>query len=221
MGFSRQESSSGLPFPPPADLPHPGTEPASHLLHWLAGALLLRYLGNPKGFVYSASYNASARVISPPTGQNCKIASKRLTALARMVGSSKGFWHPGLQISPPACWLSLVFGILSGVEVEDLTPRAYSWRLHPHPSLGQYFNLNPSRILANQLSHLLLPTSPCKSLCRVTMLSTQLRWWSTSSESIHPRDFPPWLSSWDTLRCVIVRKHPMVILYHHTKPIHH
>ena len=29
MGFSRQESWSGLPCPPPGDLPHPGTEPTS------------------------------------------------------------------------------------------------------------------------------------------------------------------------------------------------
>ena len=27
MGFSRQEYSSGLPFPPPGDLTNPGTEP--------------------------------------------------------------------------------------------------------------------------------------------------------------------------------------------------
>ena len=29
MGFSRQEYWSGLPFPSPGDLPHPGNEPAS------------------------------------------------------------------------------------------------------------------------------------------------------------------------------------------------
>ena len=29
MGFSRQEYWSGLPFPPPGDFPHPGTEPTS------------------------------------------------------------------------------------------------------------------------------------------------------------------------------------------------
>ena len=29
MGFSRQEYWSGLPCPPPGDLPHPGIEPAS------------------------------------------------------------------------------------------------------------------------------------------------------------------------------------------------
>ena len=28
-GFPRQEYWSGLPFPPPGDLLHPGTEPAS------------------------------------------------------------------------------------------------------------------------------------------------------------------------------------------------
>ena len=29
MGFSRQEYWSGLPCPPPGDLPNPGTKPAS------------------------------------------------------------------------------------------------------------------------------------------------------------------------------------------------
>ena len=28
LGFSRQEYWSGLPFPPPGDVPDPGTEPA-------------------------------------------------------------------------------------------------------------------------------------------------------------------------------------------------
>ena len=32
MGFSRQEYWSGLPFPSPGDLPHPGTEPGSPAL---------------------------------------------------------------------------------------------------------------------------------------------------------------------------------------------
>ena len=32
MGFSRQEHWSGLPFPPPEDLPHSGMEPASPAL---------------------------------------------------------------------------------------------------------------------------------------------------------------------------------------------
>ena len=32
MGFSRQENWSGLPFPPPGDLPDPGIEPRSPAL---------------------------------------------------------------------------------------------------------------------------------------------------------------------------------------------
>ena len=37
MGFSRQESRSGLPFPPPGDRPHPGVGPASLMSPALAG----------------------------------------------------------------------------------------------------------------------------------------------------------------------------------------
>ena len=38
MGFSRQEYWSGVPFPSPGDLPHPGIEPRSPTLQ--AGALI-------------------------------------------------------------------------------------------------------------------------------------------------------------------------------------
>ena len=37
MGFSRQEYWSGLPCPPPADLPDPGIEPTSLMSPALAG----------------------------------------------------------------------------------------------------------------------------------------------------------------------------------------
>ena len=40
MGFSRQEYWSGLPFPPPGDLPDPGIKPASLMLPALAGRFL-------------------------------------------------------------------------------------------------------------------------------------------------------------------------------------
>ena len=42
MGFSRQEYWSGLPFPSPGDLPHPGIKPASS--DWQADSLPLRHL---------------------------------------------------------------------------------------------------------------------------------------------------------------------------------
>ena len=37
MGFSRQKYWSGLPFPPPGDLPNPGIEPVSLASPALAG----------------------------------------------------------------------------------------------------------------------------------------------------------------------------------------
>ena len=40
MGFSRQEYQSGLPCPPPGDLPHPGLNRLLlGLLHWQSGSL--------------------------------------------------------------------------------------------------------------------------------------------------------------------------------------
>ena len=49
MGFSRQESWSGLPFPFPGDLPNPGTEPGSPALQPDTS------LSGPQGSCVSAS----------------------------------------------------------------------------------------------------------------------------------------------------------------------
>ena len=45
MGFSRQEYWSGLPFPPPGDLPNPGIKPESPKLQ--AESFPLNHQGNP------------------------------------------------------------------------------------------------------------------------------------------------------------------------------
>ena len=48
MGFSRQEYWSGLPFPPPGDLPDAGIEPMSPASPALqAGSLLIEPPGKP------------------------------------------------------------------------------------------------------------------------------------------------------------------------------
>ena len=46
MGFARQEYWSGLPFPPPGDLPDPGTEPMSPAL--AGGFFTTEPLGKPR-----------------------------------------------------------------------------------------------------------------------------------------------------------------------------
>ena len=48
MEFSRQKYCSGLPFPPPGDLPNSGLNPSLlHVLHWQADSLPLCHLGSP------------------------------------------------------------------------------------------------------------------------------------------------------------------------------
>ena len=52
MGFSRQEYWSGLPCPPPGDLPNPGIEPESPVSPaFQAVSLLLSHQGNPTGTI--------------------------------------------------------------------------------------------------------------------------------------------------------------------------
>ena len=46
VGFSRREYWSGLPCPPPGDLPHPGIEPGSPALQ--TDSLPLSHQGSPK-----------------------------------------------------------------------------------------------------------------------------------------------------------------------------
>ena len=51
MGFSRQEYWSGLPCPPPGDLPNLGMEPGSPALE--ADSLLTEHQGSPNNNKYN------------------------------------------------------------------------------------------------------------------------------------------------------------------------
>ena len=53
IGFTRQEYSSGLPFPSPGDLPDPGIEPMSPAL---AGEFLTTELPGKVGDAQSSNY---------------------------------------------------------------------------------------------------------------------------------------------------------------------
>ena len=57
MGFPRQEYWSGLPFPPPGDLPNSGIKPESPgFLHWQADCLPTAPTGKPQQFAVSSKY---------------------------------------------------------------------------------------------------------------------------------------------------------------------
>ena len=60
MGFSRQESWSGLSFSTPGDLPNPGLEPTLlYILHRQAGSLPLAPSGKSSGIFSSAQFSRS------------------------------------------------------------------------------------------------------------------------------------------------------------------
>ena len=63
VGFSRQEYWSGLPCPPPGDLPDPGIEPhLLYLMHWQADSLPLSLLGSPIHCIYRVLFNTFYRI---------------------------------------------------------------------------------------------------------------------------------------------------------------
>ena len=67
MGFSRQEHWSGLPCPPPGDLPNPGIEPPSSTLQ--AGSLSLRHQGSPRFYVWAFKKKNTWK--ASPTSHSC------------------------------------------------------------------------------------------------------------------------------------------------------
>ena len=94
MGFSRQEHWSGLPFPPPGDLPHPGIKPTSPAFPALAS-----------GLYHYATWEAhtelgqvlNMRVSLPETENN---AEKRF--IQRQRPRREGYCHkPGAKPEPP------------------------------------------------------------------------------------------------------------------------
>ena len=86
MGFPRQQYWSGLPFPPPGDLPHPGLNPPLlSFQYWQADSLPLSHQGIPlvytpvievtisvasssfelsQGFMIKSSYSTTLHVVS-------------------------------------------------------------------------------------------------------------------------------------------------------------
>ena len=64
MEFSRQEYWSGLPFPPPGDLPNPGIEPSSPASPALAGGIFTaKPPGKPRCTLVSVLREETAQVL--------------------------------------------------------------------------------------------------------------------------------------------------------------
>ena len=66
--FSRQEYWSGLPFPSPGDLPHPGIKPMSPVSPGLAGGFFTTEpRGKPQAAFYKAAHLCISAIIGPST----------------------------------------------------------------------------------------------------------------------------------------------------------
>ena len=72
MGLSRQEFWSGLPFPPPGDLPVPGVVPISPASPALAGRL---FTIEPPGKPYNTEGNIKYGYEKQPPGEAMALIS--------------------------------------------------------------------------------------------------------------------------------------------------
>ena len=97
MGFSRQEYWSGLPCPPPEDLPGPGIEPTSlKSLHWQAGSLPLAPSGT-RSFIPQKPTNIIDDLLHPhpaSVGQHTTRILQNKECLLEAVS----FWNVRQQI---------------------------------------------------------------------------------------------------------------------------
>ena len=74
MGFSRQEHCSGLPCPPPGDLPHPGIEPESPVSPALqVGFLLLSHWGSLTFSHLQPDSSADTQTPATPAQPACSV----------------------------------------------------------------------------------------------------------------------------------------------------
>ena len=90
IGFSRQEYWSGLPCPPPEDLPDPGIEPASLISHALAGGFFMT-VREPHLYISKLSEGA---LLKPLNNQNQCLFSKEIS---KAIGETIASWPPGLS----------------------------------------------------------------------------------------------------------------------------
>ena len=117
MGFPKQEYWSGLPFPPPGDLPDPGIKPTSITSLALAGALYHRcHLG------YNICYTCSQFML---------LYSRNLTQHCESVNSVSQFSHSVMSDSATP-WIRSTPGLLVHHQLPEFTQsRPSSQWCHP------------------------------------------------------------------------------------------
>ena len=95
LGFSRQEYQSGLPFPPPGDLPHPETEATSPVSPALpVDSLPTKPLGKLQQVETSFLFTSSKEELLILCSVFCtQLTSVRHRNILSRIGSRQGFSH--------------------------------------------------------------------------------------------------------------------------------
>ena len=91
MGFSRQEYWSGLPCPPPGDLPNPGIEPVSLVCPALAGGFFTTEPALEFFFVYRQRDLFTNPLLACAISRTCWAAPRPCPPWARRPGEA---WPP-------------------------------------------------------------------------------------------------------------------------------
>ena len=89
MGFSRQEYWSGLPCPPPGDLPNPGTEPVAPALQ--AESLPLSHWESPKSNLKDTYWRQPFLTPLIDTAFHILKTWSHILVLFILIGSDQGF----------------------------------------------------------------------------------------------------------------------------------
>ena len=100
MGFSRQKYWSGLPFPSPEDLPHPGIKPMSSILQ--ADSLLSKPPGKPLSLIRTLLITLGplgCSGSSPFQGQ--QVGSLSLSLIPPLPCNETHSWNLGIRTWTP------------------------------------------------------------------------------------------------------------------------
>ena len=137
MGFSRQEYWSGLPCPPPGDLPHPRTEPTSLMSPALAGGF----------FIINATWEAlGQRQNSSMWPPGCMLWS--LLLWLHFVPPPQTYTH-SISPLPPALFLCLISMLLLPYVLVSFSP-AYTTLFPSAPGLLHMLPSLPGTQLSTQ-----------------------------------------------------------------------
>ena len=91
-GFSRQEYWSGLPCPPPRDLPHPGIEPVSLTSPALAGGFFTTCATWEAPWTKNApAFKSKQRILWPSSHQ--PVQPFMVNTEGTQDGEKKRYWH--------------------------------------------------------------------------------------------------------------------------------